>query len=333
MTVKIGIVGLGNMGSIHARILGSQRLLTAVADLNYERAKQVASAYRVSAYDSVDSMLQGTDIDGVIIATPTSTHAQLAINIARNYDVKGLLIEKPIASSLREAQEVARVLNGRGIVTIVSHSEIYNPVVDRALMLIKQGAIGVPKTVIHERRGFVLPSRIPSLGDVFEDIGVHDFDIMSRITQGRATLFALCNKVEEMCNAATVMVGFEHGTIHVFHLSRQYAGRVRSLDVTGTHGALTIDLFGQILKVQDLDQEPLADGRAIRLPERGATIKVYGEPIQEVVNDFLRCMTEGCPPRVGLEDGIRALAVVEAARESIRQGNPVSIEIAPRSQT
>ncbi|MHA1654808.1 MAG: Gfo/Idh/MocA family protein [Candidatus Thorarchaeota archaeon] len=326
--LKIGIIGIGNMGRIHARILSSMGLLSAIADTDFSRAESVAKTYGANPFDSFEAMLDEMDLDGVVISTPTRTHARIAQAIAENYDsVRGILIEKPLASTLDDAIRVARTLQQREIVAIVSHSEIYNPVVKRTLSLIHEGAVGEIRSVIHDRRGFVQPARIPSLGDVLEDIGVHDFDIMARLSHGPARLYAQCNTSEGVYNAATVIVKFDSGTEHVFHLSRQYVGRRRSMDVSGTKGTLFIDLFGQIIRVQDLDEEPLADGRAIRLPERGATIKVYGEPVQEVLNDFVRCIQSGERPRVNLDDGISALRIVEAARESARTGRIVDIEV------
>ncbi len=329
---RIGIIGAGNMGQIHARILGNMRALAALADTDFEKAQKVAATYGVKAYGSFESMIGETPLDGVVISTPTSTHAGIAEKIAKSYDkIKGILIEKPLASTLEDANRVAGVLRAKKIVTIVSHSEIYNPVVERAIALIKAGAIGTPRTVIHDRRGFVQPSRIASLGDVFEDIGVHDFDIMARISSGRAKLYAQCDSEGGVLNSATVLVKFEMGTQHVFHLSRQYAGRRREMDISGTKGTLVLDLFGQIIKVQDLDQEPSADNRTINLPERGATIKVYGEPVQEVINDFLKCIDTGGAPRVGLDDGVGALRVVEAARASAKTGKLIDIIVQARS--
>ena len=326
--LKIGIIGIGNMGRIYARILSSMGLLSAIADTDFSRAESVAKTYGANPFDSYEAMLDEMDLDGVVISTPTRTHARIAQAIAENYDsVRGILIEKPLASMLDDAIRVARTLQQREIVAIVSHSEIYNPVVKRTLSLIHEGAVGEIRSVIHDRRGFVQPARIPSLGDVLEDIGVHDFDIMARLSHGPARLYAQCNTSEGVYNAATVIVKFDSGTEHVFHLSRQYVGRRRSMDVSGTKGTLFIDLFGQIIRVQDLDEEPLADGRAIRLPERGATIKVYGEPVQEVLNDFVRCIQSGERPRVNLDDGISALKIVEAARQSARTGRIVDIEI------
>ena len=321
------------MGGIHARILGNLRQLVAIADTDLDRANEVASKHGVEAFESYETMIESASINCVIISTPTSTHAKIAEEIARKYEgIKGILIEKPIASSYKDAKRVAKVLRDKGISTVVSHSEIYNPVVDRALNLIKTGAIGTPQTIIHDRRGFVQPTRIPSLGDVFEDIGVHDFDIMARISNGPAKLYAQCNESGDVFNDCSMIVKFESGTQHIFHLSRQYAGRKRTMDVSGTKGTLVLDLFAQIIKVTDLDQEPSADGRTLRLPERGATIKVYGEPLGEVINDFLTCIETGAKPKVGLDDGVAALEIVEAARKSAKTGQIVNLDIKPREQ-
>jgi predicted dehydrogenase len=103
------------------------------------------------------------------------------------------------------------------------------------------------------------------------------------------------------------------------------------MDVSGTKGALVLDLFSQIIKVQHLDQVPVAKGDTINLPERGATIKVYGEPVREVLNDFLRCIKTGETPKVSIDDAICALEIVEASRKSAESGKVLDIEIKHRT--
>jgi UDP-N-acetylglucosamine 3-dehydrogenase len=307
-------------------------VLVGVADTDKSTVKRVAKSHNTRAFNDFESMLDETKPEGVVIATPTSTHASIARSVVTNYDgIKGILIEKPLTSTLEDGKKLAKVVKEKGIVVLVSHSEIYNPIVERALSLIKADAIGTPRTVIHDRRGFVSPERIPSLGDVFEDIGVHDFDIMARISNGPAKLYAQSNKQGGIHNSGTVMVKFDSGTEHFFHLSRQYAGRRRYMDVSGTKGALVLDLFGQIIKVQHLDQAHVAKGDTIQLPERGATIKVYGEPVREVLKDFLQCIESGKSPRVNIDDGLRALDIVEAARHSAESGKVVDIEVKSRT--
>ncbi len=325
---RIGIIGTGNMGRIHARVLRSIRTLAAVADTDFERAKQIAGVHGVEAYDNYDEMIRTEKLDAVVISTPTISHASIAEDIAKNYDtIKAILIEKPLASTLKDAQRVAEIIRKSGKIALVSHTEIYNPIVNRAIDLIHDGAIGIPRTIIHDRRGFVQPSRIPSLGDVFEDLGVHDFDIMTRVSKGPAKLYAQCISEGGIFNSAVVLVKFKTSAEHVFHLSRHYAGRERYMDVSGTKGSLHLDLFAQIIRVKDLDQEPSASDRIIRLPERGATIKVYGEPIREVHEDFLEAIEKGKEPVVGLKDGVRALEIVEAARKSATDASIVDITI------
>jgi UDP-N-acetylglucosamine 3-dehydrogenase len=329
---RIVIIGTGNMGRIHARILSDMGALVGVADTDKETAEQVAKDHDTTAFSDFKRMLDETKPEGVVIATPTSTHANIAHDIATKYDgIKGILIEKPLASTLEDAKKVSEIVRKRGIVTLVSHSEIYNPIVWRALSLIKTDVIGIPQTVIHDRRGFVPPARISSLGDVFEDIGVHDFDIMARVSNGPAKLYAQSRKTDGIHNSGAIMVKFDSGTEHFFHLSRQYVGRRRYMDVSGTKGSLVLDLFGQIIKVQHLDQAPETRGDTIQLPERGATIKVYGEPVREVLNDFLRCIKTGETPRVSIDDALCALDIVEASRQSAESGRVIDIEIKPRT--
>jgi len=320
------------MGRIHARILSDMGVLVGVADTDKTTVRKVAKSHNTKAFYNFESMLEKTKPDGVVISTPTSTHASIARSIVTDFEgIKGILIEKPMTSTLEDGKKLAKVVRKKGIVILVSHSEIYNPIVERALTLIKTGAIGTPRTIIHDRRGFVSPERISSLGDVFEDIGVHDFDIMARISTGPAKLYAQSNKHGGIHNSGNVMVKFDSGTEHLFHLSRQYAGRRRYMDVSGTKGTLVLDLFGQIIKVQHLDQAPVAKGDTIQLPERGATIKVYGEPVREVLKDFLQCIETGKSPRVNIDDGLRALDIVEAARKSAETGRVMDIEIGSRT--
>ena len=74
----------------------------------------------------------------------------------------------------------------------------------------------------------------------------------------------------------------------------------------------------------------MAEDRTIRLPERGATIKVYGEPVREVINDLVKVIETGSEPLVGLEDGVVAMRLVEAARESATSGKVVRVDLPTR---
>jgi predicted dehydrogenase len=101
-------------------------VLVGVADKDKATVEEVAKIHDTTAFNDFENMLDETKPDGVVIATPTSTHATIAQTIATNYEgIKGILIEKPLASSLEDGAKVAEVVKKRGIVTLISHSEIY----------------------------------------------------------------------------------------------------------------------------------------------------------------------------------------------------------------
>ena len=118
------------MGRIHARVLNNIRALAAVADTDVKKAKEVAKMYNVDAYSDFESLIEHSELDGVIVSTPTATHAGIAESVAKKQDgIRGILIEKPLASNLKDAQKLAEVLRKKDIIVLVGHSEIYNPVV------------------------------------------------------------------------------------------------------------------------------------------------------------------------------------------------------------
>jgi predicted dehydrogenase len=109
------------MGRIHARILSDMGVLAGIADTDIETATGVARTYDVPAFESYEALIENTEPIALIISTPTSTHASIANQIASKYDrVRGLLIEKPLASTLEDGKKVAEVLTLRDL---QSHSD------------------------------------------------------------------------------------------------------------------------------------------------------------------------------------------------------------------
>ncbi len=323
---KAVVVGTGHMGKIHVRILGNLGALAGVADINEDAAKQMASQYNVEYDSDYKKLMKRVNPDYVIVSTPSQLHAKISTDILENFDIKGILIEKPVAENIEDAERLRDLVHKNNIIAIVGHSEVYNPVIDRTLMLLKQGVIGEIRHAINDRRGSVQLDRIKSLGDVFEDIGVHDFDIIARISQGKGELYAVGNLTNGIYNAGTVSIAFDNGRIHIVHLSREFAGRRRSMLLSGTDGTMNIDLFGQIINIQALSPAE-SESRAIRLPFRGTAIKVYGEPLLELHMNLLNSIRGKEKPKVTIDDGVRAIKIVEATRASLKSKKPVEISI------
>src|SRR3990172_1328728 len=176
MVRNIGVIGAGRMGRIHCRVLSRLGHLTAVCDVASLQNLQLDP--KVGLYSSLDKMLtEHPEINGIVIATPTSSHAPIAETIIKQYgQVKSILIDKPLADTIEAAERLRKLVNANKIRVTVGHIEVYNPVVQRMLQMIKDDLIGTVRSIIFQRRGAVSDGRLESIGDVFQDIGIHDFD-------------------------------------------------------------------------------------------------------------------------------------------------------------
>jgi predicted dehydrogenase len=163
---------------------------------------------------------------------------------------------------------------------------------------------------------------------VFVDIGVHDFDVLSQILHGEFDMRVVGIKRNgNTCNAATIVLSKEEGPQCTIHLSREYAGRKRTIEIEGTGGTMIVDLVAQIIELRSLGVAR-GEERATVTPFReGERMKLYGEPLQEELMDFLDCLLTSKEPKVSLADGIAAIELVESARLSKKTGKVVQVSL------
>ncbi|MHA2367328.1 MAG: Gfo/Idh/MocA family protein [Candidatus Hodarchaeales archaeon] len=328
ITPKVCVIGAGNMGRLHARILSRLRSLGAIADIHVE-AKKIADRWNIPFYTNYEKMIKEINPTGLILATPTHTHFSLTKEILTNFpSIKGILIEKPLASSLDEAKQLENIAKDLPVTILVGHVERYNPVIERMLDILQANAIGEIRSIIIQRRGAVPEKRIPSIGDVFVDIGVHDFDVLSQILHGEFDMRVVGIKRNgNTCNAATIVLSKEGGPQCTLLLSREYAGRQRTIEIEGTGGTMIVDLVAQIIELRSLGVAR-GEERATVTPFReGERMKLYGEPLQEELMDFLDCLLTSKEPKVSLADGIAAIELVESARLSKKTGKVVQVSL------
>ncbi|MHA2246017.1 MAG: Gfo/Idh/MocA family protein [Candidatus Hodarchaeales archaeon] len=122
--VSISVIGTGRMGYLHARLLNKLGYLDSVIDLNPTLAEKVGQQFKVPWFTNIEEMVNENSPNGIIIAVPTKKHIEIVQNVVKNKpDVKALLIEKPIASSIEEAEEVKSILERNDITGIIGHIE------------------------------------------------------------------------------------------------------------------------------------------------------------------------------------------------------------------
>ena len=327
---RICLIGTGRMGKIHLRVLNRLGVLAGIADINKEDLQKISQNLNGLPYfTDYKEMISTIKPDGVIIAAPTTLHYSIAKDILKNFSLKGILVEKPVCNTIEEAKDLLEIAKTSKTKITVGHIEVYNPVVTKMLELFNQGVIGDLRTLIFQRRGAVSDGRLDSIGDVFGDIGIHDFDIASRLLHGEFHLRAISLKHQSsnIINSSIVTL-HNNNVICTFHFSREYAGKKRQIEIEGTKGTMVVDLLDQYLTIRQLGIAK-GDTKSITIPYgSGETVKVYGEPILEEIWQFIDTMDhEETKPLVGINEGIRGLQMIELSRKSTNDNSSITFRL------
>ncbi len=291
--MKVGVIGAGVMGKLHLRVyreLGVE--LIGVADTDFKKAEQVATQYGIKAYASCEELLeQGLDV--VSIAVPTSQHKVVALaTIQRGVN---LLVEKPIADSIQNAQEIVAEAKSRHVKLMIGYLERFNPAVKKLKQIIDEGALG-KLVCLSARRVAPFVPRVSDVG-IIVDSGTHDIDVIRYLIGNECT--SISAQVTRYKNvdgdAAMILLGFGDvsATIEVNWYNPH---RVRSLTVTGTEGIAYLDYIKQEVEVHSAEQT------AVLLIEKA-------EPLKLELEHFLNCIETNKEPLVSGDDSIKVLEI------------------------
>lgn len=305
--LRIGVVGVGHLGRHHARLLAATpgARLMGVADLSAERAQAVATASGCPAYTDYRELLG--QVDAISIAVPTVDH----LRVARDFLAAGVhvLVEKPMTSTLAEAQELLSLAEQAGRVLAVGHTERFNPAVAAAIPL-----ISAPRFIeVHRLSGF--PDRSLDIDVVF-DVMIHDLDIILAIDRTEVISVdavgvpVLSHKVD----LANARLKFASGCIANLTASRISRDRVRKVRFIQRDLYVSVDYGEQELEAYGIVQVP-----GDRPKIQGGTVPVTkGEPLGRELQDFVDAIREGRSPRVTGHDGYKALALATRVADAIQ---------------
>lgn len=306
-TLSVAVIGCGAFGRNHARVYhelakaGECVKIAGVVDVDRSRADSLAREFGCQAYSSAEELLSSGGVDAASIAVPTLDHAAVARQLMRaGVDV---LIEKPLTSTLAEADELIDLAEREKRIAQVGHLERFNPAVQATLPLITK-----PMFFEVHRLSVFTPRSLDV--DVVLDLMIHDLDavlafVKSPIKEIRAAgLPILSNKVD----IANARVEFESGCIANFTASRVSTERVRKLRFFQPRQYISID-YGR----QDVLVFSVGDGAGAPSPNPNIKISkpaiVPEEPLRAEIRAFLDAVRTRRDPPVGLKEGRRALAV------------------------
>jgi predicted dehydrogenase len=318
--IRVAAVGVGSFGRNHARVYhdlqkqGQAVELIGVMDSNRATAESVAAQFGCKAFATVEEL--AGQVDAASVAVPTVHH----LGVARALMSAGIdvLIEKPLASSLAEADELMRVAATHKRVAQVGHLERFNPAVRATIPLLTR-----PMFFEVHRLSVFTPRSLDV--DVVLDLMIHDIDVVlsfvkSPVKEIRAVgLPVVSGKVD----IANVRMEFENGCVANFTASRISTERVRKLRFFQPREYVSVDYGRQdVLQFRVSNEERFsldqlmgmsADHDPSSVPIPGVTVNKPSvqaeEPLRTEIKAFLDAVRQRSTPVVSLEDGRRALAV------------------------
>ena len=305
---RAAVVGVGHLGRHHARLLRglADVELVGVVDADADRAAAVAAELGTRAASGVEEL--AADVDGVTVAVPTAAHAEVALPLLR----AGIpvLVEKPIAASVEEADALLAAAEGAGATLAVGHTERYNPAVTTA-----QELVSAPRFIEGHRLAAFARRSLDV--DVVFDLMIHDLDVVLAIVGAEpASIEAVGVPVlTERVDIANARIRFPNGCLANLTASRISRDRVRKLRVFEPQSYVSLDYGAQRVEAWRVTRnggEPAIEGGAVAVPR--------AEPLERELADFVQASRTGARPRVTGADGRRALAVAQRIAAAIAAG-------------
>lgn len=306
--IRVGLIGAGRMGQFHARHLARhpQASFIGLADTNPGRAETVARKYRTQAFPDISPMIDL--MDAAIVATPTPSHH----GIGKRLLEAGIscLIEKPLASTPAEAEELIDLADRHRAVLQVGHIERFNPAVLAAARLIDS-----PQFIEVNRLGPYDP-RVTGIGVVM-DLMIHDLDIvLFLVGQAVVRVEAFGARVlSEHEDIAKVRLHFANGCIADLSASRVSLEKYRRIRVFQKNAYLSIDYAAPQLKVYRKKRavvKSLGDIECLR-PRL-----VKQDPLALELGHFLECVRERKTPAVSGRHGLDALRLARDVLQNLK---------------
>ena len=336
--LKVAVVGVGHLGRHHARILASlpDVELVAVVDHRLEQAQSVAQACGGSTWASTDHRALIGQVDAVSVAVPTRFHRQ----VAGDFLERGIpcMVEKPLATTLLEAEELVELAEARSVPLQVGHIERFNPALSTL-----DGLAFRPKYIAAERLG-TYTFRSTDIGVVL-DLMIHDIDlVLSMIAAPVKSVAAVGVGVfggfEDVANAR---VEFEDGCVANLTASRASFQAVRKMRLFAPEGYVTLDFAtkrGTLIRPSDRLRHGEIDLEGVDLTQPAAVKeRLFGkilrvdqvqgegrEPLALELEDFVAAVRTGSRPRVTGHDGLKAIRLADRILRSLEahawEGSP-----------
>ena len=341
-TINVGVVGCGYWGPNLVRNLRTipDCRLKAMCDLNEQRLGHLKALYpEVQGETDYSHMLNGIGLDAMVIATSVKSHFPLAK--ASLLAGKHTFIEKPMASSSEECEELIEIAKRKGLVLMTGHTFLYSAAVRKIKEIVDSGDIGEIRYIIARRLNLGL---FQNDINVAWDLAPHDISIVQHIMgsqptrvncQGSAHVTPGIEDVTTMC------LNFHRQQTAIIHSSWLDPRKVREMTIVGSQRMIVYD------DVSPLEKIRIFDARVERPPHYDTFAEFhyayhYGdvyspyikqeEPLKVECQHFLDCIRTGATPLTSGQRGLELVQILEASSESLKRGGvPVDMPFRPNA--
>lgn len=334
--IGIAVVGYGYWGPNLVRnfsVIDGAKVV-AVVDQRPDRRETVERVYpTVRTYAEVDAMLQDTDVDAVVIATPVSSHFPLSMQALEAG--KHVLVEKPMTSTVAEGERLVAEAGARGLTLMVDHTFIYTSAVRKIRELVSEGQLGELYYYDSVRVNLGLFQHDVS---VLWDLAVHDLSIMDYLigqTPIKVAATGIAHIEDQPVNMAYLTCFFEGSTIAHFHVNWLAPVKVRETLICGSERMVVFDdleasekvkVYDKGIVLGDPDQIGFEPRVGYRTGDMWAPRLDTTEALQVEAEHFVECIDTGQRPDSDGDAGLRVVRILEAATKSLEaQGVPIEI--------
>ena len=335
--LRIGVIGVGNMGQHHTRVLSLLKdiELVGVADINLDRGLDIASKYRIRFFEDYRDLLP--HVEAVCIAVPTRLHHSVGMTCLQSG--VHILIEKPIASSITEAESLVNAAAESGCILQVGHIERFNPAFQELSKVLKTEDL----LALEAHRMSPYSNRANDVSVVL-DLMIHDIDLLlelvgdpvvrltasgSGVYNNRSESRMLNRQVRHSQPAppidyVTATLGFANGVVATLTASKVTHRKIRRL-MAHCHNSLTEADFlnNEILIHRQTTADYMTDYGQVLYRQDGLIEKVYTskiEPLHAELEHFVNCVRGGVQPSVGGQQALKALRLASLIEQMALDG-------------
>lgn len=318
--IRVGVIGVGNMGQHHTRVLSLLKdvELVGVSDINVERGLDTASKYRVRFFENYLDLLP--HVDAVCVAVPTRLHHTVGMNCLQAG--VHVLIEKPIAASITEAESLVNAAAEFNCILQVGHIERFNPAFQELSKVLKTEEL----LALEADRMSPYSNRANDVSVVL-DLMIHDIDLLLELASApvvKLTASGSSCSDSGYLDYVTATLGFANGMVATLTSSKVTHRKIRRITAHCKNSLTEADFLNhEILIHRQTTANCMTDYGQVLYRQDGLIEKVYTsniEPLHAELEHFVNCVRGGNQPSVGGEQALKALRLASSIEQMALDG-------------